>query len=138
MSTKTIVMLREENGGDYGEIKVYDALDDAEHYIESLLEKGFEHRSIRLLDGCEREFVVRHRPVVSALPTDDVLTVTRAVEDDATLPPSVEVEDVEDVFVTPPVEAWAEEPELIPVGASGGDRPYMKGGVRFSNIFARA
>ena len=136
MSTKTIVMLREENGGDYGEIKVCETLEDAERHIEGLLEKGFEHKSIRLLEGSEREFVVRHRPVVSALPSDADLTAMCATEDAASM--TLSAEELEDAFVAPAAEAWVEEPELIPVGVSSKDRPYTRDGVRFSSIFARA
>jgi len=136
MSTRTMVILNEENGSDYGEIKFFDILEDAERHIEGLLEKGFESRSIRLLEGCEREFVVRHRPVVSALPTDDASMLVNCIEDSQVLP--ITEEDVEDIFVAPAAEAWADEPELIPVGVSGGDRPYTKDGIRFSSIFARA
>ena len=135
MSTRTIVILQEENGSDYGEIKDFDTLEDAERHIESLLEKGFEHKSIRLLEGSEREFVVRNRPVVSALPA------VAPAQPDALVDAAIEMPGLDDTVETlaaPPAEAWVEEPELIPVGASAGSKPYMKDGVRFSTIFGRA
>lgn len=125
MSTKAIVILREENGGDYGEIKVFDTVDAAERHIESLLEKGFESKSIRLLDGCEREFVVRQRPVVSALPVDQASVTVPWVDESA---------DTANVVVT---DGPREQAELVAVGADERNQPYTRDGVRFSSIFGR-
>lgn len=109
----------EENSSDYGEVKVFDTPAAAERHIETLLESGFESGSIKLLQGCEQEFIVTQRPVVSVLPADEAAAAL--VEEDR----APEVSRASD--------KRSSERELVAAGA--GDQPYMRDGVRFSSLF---
>src|SRR5574341_29672 len=68
MTSKSIVVLLQENSDTRGEINWFDYGQDAERFIEGLLEAGFDRRSIRVLEGQDMDVLITQRPVVSLLP----------------------------------------------------------------------
>lgn len=87
MSTKTVVVMLHDNGSTHGKVSEFHYAQDAERFVESLLEAGFEQRSIRVLALQNLDMLVTHRPAVSLVPTHLVRKDLPAAEkSDETLP----------------------------------------------------
>lgn len=128
MNTRTIVILLQENSSNHGEVNEFDHPQDAERYIEGLLEAGYERQSIRALTAHDIDLLVTQKPVVSL------------VSDGGPTAPAVEVSE-EPVQVASSKDGAAEmqasgEP-AEPVSVSAESEPYTRNGVRFSSMFGR-
>ncbi len=123
MPTKTIILVTEENGSNYGEVTVLDDPREAERHVEALLEKGFQRESIVVLAGRKLDMVVTSRPVVSFEGCEEV------TDNGA--------EQQYEKVLTEAAEAAESADECAPVAADSDDS-YTRDGVRFSMAFARA
>lgn len=68
MSTKTLVVVLQGNGSTHGKVSEFHDAQDAEHFVEGLLEAGFAERSIRVLAVQSLDLIITHRPAVSLVP----------------------------------------------------------------------
>lgn len=140
MNTRTIVILLQENSSNHGEVNEFDHPQDAERFIEGLLEAGFERQSIRVLAARDLDLLITQKPVVSLLRAE----VAPAVQ----MPEPEVAEEIQAVSEEVPeynpepvrVEAMAShaERQLVAVSASEpstDNEPYMRDGVRFSSAF---
>ena len=144
MNRKTIVILLQENSSNRGEVTSFDQAQDAERFIEGLLETGFERQSIRVLAAQDLDLLITQKPVVSLLSTKMAPAVEMpVVEVSGEIQPISE--EVPDGDLEPvQVEAMEShmERELVTVGASAGSdvstdsEPYTRNGIRFSSAFA--
>lgn len=124
MSSKTVVVVLHDNGSTHGKVSEFHHAQDAEHFVESLLEAGFEQRSIRVLALQNLDMLVTHRPAVSLVPTHLVRKDLPAAENgDETLPIQ---EDVPTATHVATFES-AREKDLVPVGASSDSQLHSAG-----------
>lgn len=79
MSTRTVVIVQEDSTTS-GKVSEFEDTQEAEHFIEGLLQAGFEQRSIKVLTMRKLELVVTHRPAVSLIPAHPVRADRRAAE----------------------------------------------------------
>lgn len=137
MLNKVIVMVSDLDDASHGEINVLDGPEQAAHFVETLLESGFEQERVRLFGGDELQMQVHQRPVVS------LISNARGRNEEAPVPEEAEAE----------AEAPAPEPRLQQeqVAASKtlsararsvmdeiAAQPFMRNGVRFSSQFPPA
>ncbi len=116
MSDNIVVMFKEE-GGNRRETRWFNQTRDAEHFIEGLLEAGFERQNIRVLEGREMDVLVTQKPVVSLLPQVNVaMPAQKRTEALLTSAPGPE-----------------SDPVLAVADVSR--EPYTQDGVRFSSRF---
>lgn len=85
MTDKTIVILLEENSSSYGNVNDFDQPQDAERYIEGLLEAGYDRERIRVMEAHGLNVEVTPKPIVvlhtAASPAEDPPTQKKTVED---------------------------------------------------------
>src|SRR5713226_1574093 len=67
MLNKVIVMVSDLDDASHGEINVLDGPEQAAHFVETLLESGFEQERVRVFGGDELQMQVHQRPVVSLI-----------------------------------------------------------------------
>ena len=132
MSEKIIVLVSDLDDGIHGEINILESPDQAAHFVESLIESGFEQERIRVFTGAELAMEVHHRPVVS-------LSGARTKEGS---PPEAAPEHEEVAE-----QSHEEEGEVVAAAASRSRSarmeeveatPFVKNGVRFSSQFRPA
>ncbi len=128
MSSRTIVMVYDQEDSKHGEISIMESAQKAARLVETLLEAGFDQERIRVFTGEEMGMQVTHRPVVAL-----VNGGTPAEQ------PPAPIEE-------PLPEAGPEKElaEAIPHGSRGELQevalaaPFTKDGVRFSSLFRPA
>ena len=126
MSSKTIVMIYDQDDGKHGEISVMESPQKAARLVETLLEAGFERERIRVFTGDEMGMQVTHRPVVALVGGAQ----------------SPESETTEEIPAEPEAEPELEEAlqevksELQEVAVAAA--PFTKNGIRFSSAFRPA
>ena len=84
MTDKTIVILLEENSSSYGNVNDFDQPEDAERYIEGLLEAGYDRERIRVMEAHGLNVEITPKPIVvlhTAPPAEDTPTQKKPVED---------------------------------------------------------
>jgi hypothetical protein len=118
MTSQFMVLLTEEKGAARGELKFLASATDVAHYIETLLEGGFDRESIRVFHGSEIELEISYRPVVS---------LSAAAEP----PPPEEPE------APAPAAAESQNGDVPAEGdaAEGEEVQGVRNGVRFSELF---
>jgi hypothetical protein len=140
MSSKTLVMIYDQNDTKHGEISVMESPQKAARLVETLLEAGFERDRIRVFTGDEMGMQVTHRPVVAlvdgtATPasetTEDAPAQPEAPQDEVAAAPATKSEK-EGVAVAPAPKSDKEE---VAVASA---IPFTKDGVRFSSAFRPA
>jgi hypothetical protein len=114
MLNKVIVMVSDLDDGSHGEINVLDGPEQAAHFVETLLESGFEQERVRVFGGDEVEMQVHQRPVVS------LISNARGRNEEA---PRDEKEEV----AAP-----------TPYAMDEVAQPFVRNGVRFSSQFGPA
>ena len=133
MTTKTIVILLQENSSNHGEVNEFDQPQDAERFIEGLLEAGFERRSIRALTAHDIDLLITQKPTVSLLSgKDSTADAPSAEESEKVVPPSGHTNGAHAA-----TEMKASESPAEPVSEDAGSAPYTRNGVRFSSMFVR-
>ncbi|HET9477428.1 MAG TPA: hypothetical protein VFP63_08065 [Dehalococcoidia bacterium] len=145
MTSKTMVVLLQENSDTRGEINWFDYAQDAERFIESLLDAGFERQSIRVMEGQDMDVLITQKPMVTLLAADKVFQAEPPVIEIREIVPAAVVEELPELSVeTVEVNTFdfAMEPdperELVSVAAAPSEdaEPYTKNGIRFSSAFA--
>lgn len=84
MTDKTIVILLEENSSSYGNVNDFDQPQDAERYIEGLLEAGYDRERIRVMEAHGLNVEITPKPIVvlhTASPAEDTPTQKKPAED---------------------------------------------------------
>src|SRR5512145_2850145 len=94
MTSKTMVVLLQENSDTRGEINWFDYAQDAERFIEGLLEAGFERQSIRVMEGQDMDVLVTQKPMVTLLSADKVFQPETPVIEVREAVPAVVFEEV--------------------------------------------
>lgn len=130
MANKVIVMVSDLDDTIHGEINVLESPDQAAHFVESLIESGFDQQRIRVFLGGEMEMEVHHRPVVSLNP--------RTKEESS--PQQQEHEEVAEAPAEEqtPVAPTSRARTLRVEEAGVSSEPFIKNGVRFSSQFRPA
>lgn len=145
MTSKTMVVLLQENSDTRGEINWFDYAQDAERFIEGLLEAGYERQSIRVMEGQDMDVLVTQKPMVTLLSADKVFQPETPVIEVREVVPAVVLEEIPELSVETVEVAsfdFAMEPEpereLVSVAAAPSEdaEPYTKNGIRFSSAFA--
>jgi len=121
MSSKTMVVVYEQDGSKRGEITVVENAQKAARLVETLLEAGFQRDRIRIFIGAEMSMQVTHRPVVALVDGGSTNEETGETTEEAPKTQKAEVE---------------AEPSLAK--ASAKDAPLTRDGVRFSQAFRPA
>jgi hypothetical protein len=136
MSGRIIVLVSDLDDASHGEVNILESPDQAAHFVETLLESGFEQERVRIFGGDEMQMQVHHRPVVSLLnPTTTSNGRGRKedlIQQEAASQPLVE-EAAELVRATPAPRV-ARSLEYQEVAAE----PFVQNGVRFSSMFKPA
>ncbi len=65
VSAKVIVLVSDQEDANHWEITVLDSAEDAERLLETLLERGADHDSIRVFTGAAISMQVTYKPVVA-------------------------------------------------------------------------
>lgn len=134
MSGRIIILVSDLDDGSHGEINVLDSAEQAAHFVETLLESGFEQERIRIFGGDELAMQVRHRPVVSLTSPDQTQNGSgrkEEVRNEASQPQQVEDAPVARVIAQAP---RAQTLQFQEVAAE----PFVQNGVRFSSMFKPA
>jgi hypothetical protein len=134
MLNKVIVMVSDLDDASHGEINVLDGPEQAAHFVETLLESGFEQERVRVFGGDELQMQVHQRPVVSLIsnargrkeeaPSD---------EEGAAAAPAPAKPQQEQVAASKAVAARAQA-----VMDEVAVQPFVRNGVRFSSQFRPA
>lgn len=136
MSGRIIVLVSDLDDASHGEVNIMESPDQAAHFVETLLESGFEQERVRIFGGDEMQMQVHHRPVVSLLnpnPTQNGRGRKEDLQKEAAPQPQVEEEEQEVVRATPAPRV-ARSLEYQEVAAE----PFVQNGVRFSSMFKPA
>jgi len=128
MLNKVIVMVSDLDDGSHGEINVLDGPEQAAHFVETLLESGFEQERVRVFGGDEVEMQVHQRPVVS------LISSVRGRKEEA---PKDEEEE-EAATPTPHARPRQEEVAASKIVMDEVAQPFVRNGVRFSSQFGPA
>jgi hypothetical protein len=128
MSSKTIVMIYDQDDGKRGEISVMESPQKAARLVETLLEAGFERERIRVFTGAEMGMQITHRPVVALLDGDESTDQSETVEETHAEPePESVLEET--------LQQVKSELQEVAVAAA----PFTnKDGIRFSSAFRPA
>jgi hypothetical protein len=122
MSSRTLVVVYEQNDDKRGEITIVENAQKAARLVETLLEAGFERERIRIFTGGEMSMQVTHRPVVALVDGGNPATESSSeTTEEAPKPSKAEV-----------------EAEAVLVKAAAKDAPLTRDGVRFSQAFRPA
>jgi hypothetical protein len=135
MLNKVIVMVSDLDDASHGEINVLDGPEQAAHFVETLLESGFEQERVRVFGGDELQMQVHQRPVVSLISSahgrkEDA---PKPEEEDAVAPAPQPRPQQEQVAASKTVSARARA-----VMDEIAVQPFMRNGVRFSSQFPSA
>ncbi len=136
MLNKVIVMVSDLDDASHGEINVLDGPEQAAHFVETLLESGFEQERVRVFGGDELQMQVHQRPVVS------LISDARGRKEEA---PRDEEE--EEATATAPQARPQQEQVAASMSVAARAKavmdeitaqPFMRNGVRFSSQFPQA
>jgi hypothetical protein len=135
MLNKVIVMVSDLDDASHGEINVLDGPEQAAHFVETLLESGFEQERIRVFGGDELQMQVHQRPVVSLISNarGRKEEAPRDEEEEATATPPQASPQQEQVAASKTVAA-RDKAVMDEVAA----QPFVRNGVRFSSQFGPA
>ena len=135
MLNKVIVMVSDLDDASHGEINVLDGPEQAAHFVETLLESGFEQERVRVFGGDELQMQVHQRPVVSLISNarGRKEEAPRDEEEEATATPPQANPQQEQVAASKTVAARAKA-VMDEVAA----QPFVRNGVRFSSQFGPA
>jgi hypothetical protein len=136
MSDRIIVLVSDLDDSSHGEVNIMESPDQAAHFVETLLESGFEQERVRIFGGDELQMQVHHRPVVSLMNSNPAQNGRGRKEDlqkEAAPQPQVEEEEQEAVRAAPAPRV-ARSLEYQEVEAE----PFVQNGVRFSSMFKTA
>jgi len=122
MSSRTLVVVYEQNDEKRGEITIVENAQKAARLVETLLEAGFERERIRIFTGGEMSIQVTHRPVVALV--DGGAPAAQAPSETTEEAPKASKAEV--------------EAEAVLVKAAAKDAPLTRDGVRFSQAFRPA
>jgi hypothetical protein len=135
MLNKVIVMVSDLDDASHGEINVLDGPEQAAHFVETLLESGFEQERVRVFGGDELQMQVHQRPVVS------LISNARGRKEEA---PS----DEEEAAKATPSQARPQEEQVAALKTVAARdkavmdevaaQPFVRNGVRFSSQFGPA
>ncbi len=125
MSSRTLVVVYEQNDEKRGEITIVENAQKAARLVETLLEAGFERDRIRIFNGGEMSMQVTHRPVV-------------ALVDEGDSPSRAPSENVTEVAPKPTKAEIEAEAVLVKASARDAPAPLIRDGVRFSQAFRPA
>ena len=134
MLNKVIVMVSDLDDASHGEINVLDGPEQAAHFVETLLESGFEQERVRVFGGDELQMQVHQRPVVSLISNarGRKEEAPRNEEEEATAPAPAKPQQ-EQVAASKTVAA-RDKAVMDEVAA----QPFVRNGVRFSSQFGPA
>ena len=124
MSSRTLVVVYEQNDEKRGEITIVENAQKAARLVETLLEAGFERERIRIFTGGEMSIQVTHRPVVALVDGGSPATVSSS-------------ETIEEAPKASKAEVEAEA-VLVKAAAKDAPAPLIRDGVRFSQAFRPA
>jgi hypothetical protein len=135
MSNKVIVMVSDLDDASHGEINVLDGPELAAHFVETLLESGFEQERVRVFGGDELQMQVHQRPVVSL--------ISNAVGRKEEAPKQEEEEAVSPAPQPRPQQEQVAASKTVAARARAvmdeiTAQPFMRNGVRFSSQFPPA
>lgn len=137
MSDKIIVLVSDLDDASHGEVNILEGPDQAAHFVETLLESGFEQERVRIFGGDELQMQVHHRPVVSLLTPNPAQNgrgrKEELVQSEAAPVPQVEEREREVARAAQAPRA-ARNLEYQEVAAE----PFVQNGVRFSSMFKPA
>lgn len=136
MSDRIIILVSDLDDASHGEVNILESPVQAAHFVETLLESGFEQERVRIFGGDELQMQVRHRPVVSLLdsnPTKDGRGRKEDLVQEAT-PQSQVDEEQEEAVRAAPAPRVARSLEYQEVA----EEPFVQNGVRFSSMFKPA
>ena len=122
MSSRTLVVVYEQNDEKRGEITIVENAQKAARLVETLLEAGFERERIRIFTGGEMSIQVTHRPVVALV--DGGQPAAPASSETTEEAPKASKAEI--------------EAEAVLVKAVAKDAPLTRDGVRFSQAFRPA
>lgn len=125
MSSRTLVVVYEQNDEKRGEITIVENALKAARLVETLLEAGFERDRIRIFTGGEMSMQVTHRPVVALVEGGDSPSAEPSETATEAVPKTTKAE----------VEA---EAVLVKASAKDANAPLIRDGVRFSQAFRPA
>lgn len=135
MSGRIIVLVSDLDDASHGEVSILESPDQAAHFVETLLESGFEQERVRVFGGDELHMQVHHRPVVSLMNTETTQNgrgrKEALVQDGA---PQPQLEEEVQVARSAPAPARARAMEHQEVAGE----PFVQNGVRFSSMFKTA
>jgi hypothetical protein len=137
MSDRIIVLVSDLDDASHGEVNVLESHDQAAHFVETLLESGFEQERVRIFGGDELQMQVHHRPVVSLLnqnPNQNGRGQKDDLGQDETSPQSQLNEEEEEAIRATPAPRVARSLEYEEAEAE----PFVQNGVRFSSMFKPA
>lgn len=133
MTNTVIVMVSDLDDAIHGEINVMESPEQAAHFVESLIESGFDQQRIRVFTGGEMEMEVHHRPVVSLNPRTMEGSPSHAEANEVVAEAKAEEQEEEPA---PVVTSRARTLRVEEVGVAS--EPFIKNGVRFSSQFRPA
>lgn len=138
MADRIIVLVSDLDDASHGEVNILEDPDQAAHFVETLLESGFEQERVRIFGGDELQMQVHHRPVVSLLnhnPTQNGRGQKDDLVQNETSPQSqLDEEEDEEAIRATPAPRVARSLECQEVAAE----PFVQNGVRFSSMFKPA
>ena len=138
MSDRIIILVSDLDDASHGEVNILEDHDQAAHFVETLLESGFEQERVRIFGGDELQMQVHHRPVVSLLnqnPTQNGRGQKDDLDQDETSPQSqLDEEENEEAIRATPAPRVTRSLEYQEAGAE----PFVQNGVRFSSMFKPA
>jgi hypothetical protein len=140
MTGRIIVLVSDLDDSSHGEINVLETPEQAAHFVETLLESGFEQDRLRVFGGDEMAMQVHHRPVVSLMNPDQPQNGRgrkEEVQREAAPEPQVVAEEQTPVarVAAAPAPRAARNLEYQEVVAA---EPFVQNGVRFSSMFKPA
>ncbi len=135
MLNKVIVMVSDLDDASHGEINILDGPEQAAHFVETLLESGFEQERVRVFGGDELQMQVHQRPVVS------LISDARGRKEEA---PKDEEEEA--TATAPQARPQQEQVAASKTAAASAKavmdevaaQPFVRNGVRFSSQFRPA
>ena len=135
MTGRIIVLVSDLDDASHGEVSILESPDQAAHFVETLLESGFEQERVRVFGGDEMHMQVHHRPVVSLTDTETTHNGRGRKEDlNQEVSPQPQLEEEVEVARSAPAPTRARAVEYQEVAAE----PFQQNGVRFSSMFKPA
>lgn len=138
MSGRIIVLVSDLDDSSHGEVNVLEGPEQAAHFVETLLESGFDQTRVRVFGGDELQMQVHHRPVVSLMNPDQTQNGRGRKEEVLQAVPGPQLQEepapVARAAAAPAPKA-ARDLEYQEVVAA---EPFVQNGVRFSSMFKPA